>query len=89
MAWTGASGGAHGRRRGAPVGRALALWALAALAGLDEDWPVELDELGEAGGELRWFLWDPGDQVGGWHFHLAVVDPIEELAWAVSAVDAP
>ena len=89
MAWTGASGGAHGRRRGAPVGRALALWTLAALAGLDEDWPVELDELGEAGQELRWFIWDPGDQVGGWHFHLAVSDPAEELSWAVSAVDAP
>jgi hypothetical protein len=89
MAWTGASGGAHGRRRGTPVGRALALWALAALAGLDEDWPIDLDALGAAGAELRWFLWDPGDRVGGWRFHLAVSDPAEDLAWAVSAVDAP
>jgi hypothetical protein len=89
MAWTGSSGGAYGRRRGSPVGRALALWALAVIAGLEDDWPVDLDELGSAGAELRWFLWDPGDQVGGWRFHMAVTDPEENLAWAVSAVDAP
>ena len=89
MAWTAASGGAHGRRRGSPVGRALALWALAVLAGLDDDWPVGLDQLGAAGAEMRWYVWDPGDQVGGWHFHLAVADPAENLAWTVSAVDAP
>lgn len=89
MAWTGASGGAHGRRRGSPVGRALAWWALAVVVGLDEDWPIEADELGAAGAELSWYLWDPGDQVGGWHFHLAIEDPADGLAWAVSAVDAP
>lgn len=89
MAWTGASGGAHGRRRGSPVGRALAWWALAVLVGLDEEWPIDADELGEAGAELLWYLWDPGDQVGGWHFHLAIEDPADGLAWAVSAVDAP
>lgn len=89
MAWTGASGGAHGRRRGSPVGRALAWWTLAVLSGLDDDWPVDPGELGEAGEELRWFLWDPGDQIGGWHFHMAVEDPTDGLAWAVSAVDAP
>jgi len=89
MTWTGASGGAHGRRRGSPVGRALAWWALAVLSGLDDDWPIEATELGEAGGELRWYIWDPGDQVGGWHFHLAVEDPDDGLAWAVTAVDAP
>lgn len=89
MAWTGASGGAHGRRRGSPVGRALAWWTLAVLTGLDDDWPVAADELGEAGAELRWFVWDAGDQIGGWHFHLAVEDPADGLAWAVSSVDAP
>ena len=88
MAWTGASGGAHGRRRGAPVGRALALWALAVVAGLEEDWPVELEELGDVGEALRWYIWDPADQVGGWRFHLAVTDPVDGLSWAVSAVDA-
>ncbi len=89
MAWTGASGGAHGRRRGSPVGRALAWWALAVLSGLEDDWPVDAEALGEAGAELRWYVWDAGDQVGGWHFHIAVEDPADGLAWAVSAVDAP
>jgi hypothetical protein len=86
MAWTGASGGAYGRRRGTPVGRMHTWWALAALLGLDE-----IDDPGELGaglGELRWWRWDPGDQIGGWAFHLAVEDPEEGLAWAVSAVDA-
>ncbi|CAN5430276.1 MAG: hypothetical protein ACR2JP_07110 [Acidimicrobiia bacterium] len=88
MAWAGASGGAYGRRRGTPAGRAAAWWALASLLGIEEAWPVDPDELGEAVGTLRWFAWDPGDQVGGWAYHLAVEDPDEGLAWAVSAVDA-
>jgi hypothetical protein len=87
MAWTGASGGAHGRRRGSPVGRALTWWALAALVGLDEAWPVD-EELGRAAAELVWWKWDPGIEVGGWGFYLAVEDPVDGLAWAVSASDA-
>jgi hypothetical protein len=86
MAWTGASGGAYGRRRGSPVGRMLAWWALAAVLGFDDTHDV--DALGEEGGSLRWVLWDPGDQIGGWGFHLAVEDRDDGLAWAVSAVDA-
>jgi hypothetical protein len=86
MAWTGASGGAYGRRRGSPVGRMLAWWALAALLAYDEiDDP---DALGTEASALRWILWDPGDQIGGWAFHLAVEDPDDGLAWAVSSVDA-
>lgn len=87
MAWVGASGGAYGRRRGAPVGRAGAWWALACLLGLEVAWPVDPDELGTEGSGLRWFAWDPGDRVGGWNFHLAVEDPVDGLAWSVSAVD--
>lgn len=86
MAWTGSSGGAYGRRRGSPVGRMLAWWALAGLLGVDDvDDP---DALGVEAAALRWILWDPGDQIGGWAFHLAVEDPEDGLAWAVSAVDA-
>jgi hypothetical protein len=86
MAWTGASGGAFGRRRGSPVGRMLSWWALAALLGLEDiDDP---EALGDEAAGLRWILWDPGDQIGGWAFHLAVEDPVDGLAWAVSAVDA-
>lgn len=86
MAWTGASGGAYGRRRGSPVGRMLAWWALAGVLGLDEiDDP---DLLGEEAASLRWILWDPGDQIGGWGFYLAIEDRDDGLAWAVSATDA-
>lgn len=89
MTWTGASGGAYGRRRGTPVGRAATWWALGLLLGLEDAWPVEADELGEAAAELQWWKWDPGDEVGGWGFYLAVEDPVDGLAWAVSASDAP
>jgi hypothetical protein len=86
MTWTAASGGAYGRRRGSPVGRMHAWWALAALLGVDDvDDP---DLLGAGAAELGWIRWDPGDQIGGWGFHLAVEDPGDGLAWAISAVDA-
>ncbi|MFQ5554606.1 MAG: hypothetical protein ACE5GC_04450 [Acidimicrobiia bacterium] len=88
MCWAGASGGAYGRRRGTPVGRALAWWTMAVLLGLEEDWPISGDEMGEEAAALRWVAWDPGDAGGGWRLHLAVEDPEEGLAWAVSAVDA-
>ncbi len=88
MCWAAASGGAYGRRRGTPVGRALAWWTAAVAAGIDEDWPVTSDELGSEASALRWVLWDPGDAASGWRLHLAVEDRDEGLAWAVSAVDA-
>lgn len=88
MAWVGASGGAHGRRRGMAAGRFGAWWTLAALAGVDDDWPLPPDELGALAGELRWFAWDAWEPETGWRFHLAVDDPSEGLAWAVAATDA-
>ncbi|WP_334142661.1 DUF6183 family protein [Rhabdothermincola sp.] len=88
MAWAAASGGAHGRRRGMARGRFDAWWALASMAGLVEDWPLPPDELGAAAAELRWFAWDAWEPETGWRFHLAVEDPLEDLAWAVAATDA-
>lgn len=85
MVWTGASGGAYASRRGTPVGRNLAWWLLAELLGYEEI-PEDPYGLAEAA-EFRWLLWDPGDSVGGWAFHLAVEDPPDGVAWAVSAVD--
>lgn len=88
MAWAGANGGAHGRRRGAAVGRFGAWWALAALAGLLEDWPVPPADLGAAASELRWLHWQPASgPTPGWSLHLAVEDPEDHLAWAIEAVD--
>ncbi len=87
MTWVGASGGAQGRRRGTPTGRAAAWWAVACVLGLDLEWPVDPKELGSEAEALQWFAWDPGDRVGGWNLHLAVEDPVDGLAWAVGAVD--
>ncbi|HZT64381.1 MAG TPA: hypothetical protein VFA11_01190 [Acidimicrobiales bacterium] len=87
MAWAGASGGAHGRRRGAAAGRFAAWWALAALAGMLDEWPPPADTLGEALAELRFYeLRTEGSQTG-WRLSLAVESPADELAWAVWAAD--
>jgi hypothetical protein len=88
MAWTAASGGAHGRRRGAAAGRFAAWWTVAAVADLLDDWPLPADEVGEVAHELRWYLWDAGEPVTGWSLRLAVEDPETGRAFALSAVDA-
>jgi hypothetical protein len=85
MAWGAASGGAHGRRRGGAAGRFGAWWAATALAGLE--WPPEPEVLGAVAAELRWFWWDPFEPATGWQLHLAVWDPVDDVAWALSAVD--
>ncbi|HVL04241.1 MAG TPA: hypothetical protein VM386_07385, partial [Acidimicrobiales bacterium] len=74
--------------RGAAVGRFGAWWALAALAGLLDDWPVPPPDLGAAASELRWLHWQPASgPTPGWSLHLAVEDPEENLSWAIAAVD--
>jgi len=88
MAWTGASGGAHGRRRGMAAGRFSSWWTLAALAAQLDEWPVPPDELHGAAQRLRWYRWDAGDPETGWSLRLAVEDTQRGRAWAVSAVDA-
>lgn len=95
LQWCGASGGAHGRRRGGAAGRFSAWWALAALGG--ESWPDEADDdqagfaaaLGVALEELRWYRWSPAGGAGDdrWHLHLAVHDPLDDLSWAIAASD--
>jgi hypothetical protein len=70
------------------AGRFGAWWALAALSGLLDDWPVDPDELGDAAAELSWYLWDAGEPATGWHLRLAVADPEHDLAWALNASDA-
>lgn len=87
MAWAGASGGGHGRRRGTPVGRAGAWWVLLELLGYD-DVPEDPSGLGEEADGIRWALWDPGDRVGGWNLHIGIEDPDDGIAWVLSAVDA-
>ncbi|MEY2552475.1 MAG: hypothetical protein QOC57_335 [Ilumatobacteraceae bacterium] len=88
LAWAGATGGAHGRRRGAAIGRFGAWWAAAALTDLADDWPVHPDVLGAAVEALEWCWWDAGEPRLGWELQLAVADPAEGYAWAISAHDA-
>ncbi|MFO7300253.1 MAG: DUF6183 family protein [Actinomycetes bacterium] len=85
MAWAGASGGAHGRRRGAAAGRYGAWWTVATLC--DLDWPAEPDLVGAEVGRLEWAWFDDGAPGTGWQLRLAVADPDGGLAWAVSAID--
>jgi resuscitation-promoting factor RpfA len=89
LAWAGASGGAHGRRRGAALGRFGALWVLASLLDLTDEWPVPLDSLGVRAGSLGWWWFDDraaGDH--GWRLQLAVEHADRGRAWAINAVDA-
>jgi hypothetical protein len=88
MAWTAASGGAHGRRRGMAAGRFGAWWALAALVGLLDLWPVPPDEIEAASAGLHFHLWDAGEPDTGWSLHLAIEDPDQGIAWALSALDS-
>jgi hypothetical protein len=86
MAWAGASGGAHGRRRGAAAGRYGAWWALATLC--DLDWPPDPDEVAAALDQLSFYWFDDGSPGTGWELRLAVEDTSSGLAWAISANDA-
>lgn len=88
LGWAGASGGAHGRRRGAAIGRFGAWWTVAALADLADGWPIDPDAIGSAVSALDWYWWDAGEPKLGWELQLAVADPAEGYAWAISAHDA-
>ena len=88
LGWAGATGAAHGRRRGSAAGRFGVWWLLAALGDIADDWPVDPDELGAIAGALRWYWWDAGEPGLGWEVQLAIGDPAEGYAWAISAHDA-
>ena len=88
LAWAGASGGAHGRRRGGATGRFGAWWSAAAIGNALDDWPLTGTELAEIVHELEWFWWDASEPVAGWQLRLAVHDPLDGLGWAINAHDA-
>ena len=85
LAWAAASGGAHGRRRGAAFGRSLTWHTLALLT--DRQWPVEPQELGAAAHALEWYRWDEGAPEEGWVLRIAVADPENGWAAALAAAD--
>lgn len=86
MAWAGASGGAHGRRRGAAAGRYGVWWTIATIC--DLDWPPDPDEIERAVGRLSFYWFDDGAPGTGWDLRLAIEDLESGLAWAISAVDS-
>lgn len=86
MAWAGASGGAHGRRRGAAAGRYGAWWVIATLC--DLDWPPDPDEVGRALRKLTFHWFDDGSPGTGWELRLAIEQESIGLAWAIAAVDS-
>ena len=89
LAWAGASGGAHGRRRGAALGRFGAWWTLAALIDALDEWPPSPTMLGAELERLRWWWWDAGEPATGWNLTLVVADESDEpVAWAIHANDA-
>lgn len=83
MAWGAASGGAHGRRRGAAYGRFAAWYTTAVLCGYD--WPVVPEQLAEE--HLHWYRWDEGAPEEGWVLRLAVEDRLDGWAAALAATD--
>lgn len=85
LQWAAASGGAHGKRRGGAAGRFITWWAVAHLAGFEE--LPSPDELGEAVGELRWYVWDDLFPEQGWYCRVAIEDPEDGLAFAINAYD--
>ena len=86
MAWAGASGGAQGRRSGMAAGRSKTWWTLAALVDASDEWPIPPDELGKRGAELQWYTWDPNNDEN-WQLKLIVVDPIDDVTFAIDATD--
>lgn len=88
LAWAGASGGAHGRRRGMAGGRFSAWWVLGALGDLHDTWPPRPGEIEALLGRLTWYRWDAHEPPGGWRLQLAVEHRDEHLAWAINASDA-
>lgn len=85
IAWAAASGGAHGRRRGAAYGRFMAFYTVAVLG--DLGWPARVEDIGDAVARLRWFRWDEGQPEEGWALRLAVEHPDDGWAAAIAATD--
>ncbi|MFN2488852.1 MAG: DUF6183 family protein [Actinomycetota bacterium] len=85
MAWAAAAGGAHGRRRGAALGRFLAWYTAALIAGCS--WPPEPGELEASLDDVRWYRWDEGAEEDGWVLRLAVEHQGDGWAAALGATD--
>jgi hypothetical protein len=88
LAWSGASGGAFGRRRGAAAGRDSAWWLLGALSGRADQWPLKNGEIGDVLHSLKWSWFDADQSPTGWQLQLVIVDEQRGLSWAINARDS-
>jgi len=87
LAWAGASGGAHGRRRGNALGRDAAWWTVAALTGRTSNWPLSDEESITAVNSLQWFWWDANEATTGWNVQLCVHHADRNRSWAFMLTD--
>lgn len=87
LTWAGASGGAHGRRRGNALGRDAAWWTAAALTGQTSHWPLTNDAFETATDSLQWFWWDANDPTTGWNVRLCVHHAERNRSWAFALTD--
>jgi hypothetical protein len=87
LAWAGASGGAHGRRRGNALGRDAAWWSIASLTAQTPHWPLSNDAFETAANSLQWFWWDANEPTAGWNVHLCVHHAERNRSWAIALSD--
>ena len=87
LTWAGASGGAHGRRRGNALGRDAAWWTIAALTGQTSEWPLSNAAFETAADSLQWFWWDANEPTTGWNVQLCVHHADRNRSWAFMLTD--
>ena len=87
LAWAGASGGAHGRRRGNALGRDAAWWTAASLTGQTSHWPLSNDAFETVANSLQWFWWDVNEPTTGWQLQLCIHHADRNRSWAISVHD--
>ena len=87
LTWAGASGGAHGRRRGNALGRDAAWWSVASLTGQTSHWPFSNDAFETAANSLQWFWWDANEPNTGWNVQLCVHHAERNRSWAFMLTD--
>jgi hypothetical protein len=87
LTWAGASGGAHGRRRGNALGRDAAWWTIAALTGRTSNWPLSDEDSMTAVNSLQWFWWDANEATTGWNVYLCIHHADRNRSWAFMLTD--
>jgi hypothetical protein len=89
LAWAGASGGAHGTRRGMATGRFGVWWLCATITDTADEWPLHDPMSHEAIKQLAWHQFLPKDgHQNGWVVHFAVHDPLNEISVCIEASDS-